>query len=482
MLRPHILLGPPGTGKTTSLLDMVERDLKNGTRPDRIGFFSFTRRAAIEARTRAEHRFGYTQADMPYFRTLHSLAYRQLAISRTSIMDHDEFRNFGDRIGLPISGVWNAEIGIYAGGTGEGDRYLFLENRARIRCHSYKEEFYQSGEYLDKDMFEWFCNSLNAYKERECLVDYTDMLERFIEEGVCPKFDSLYIDETQDLSLLQWRMVEKLAANSDRITVAGDDDQAIFRWAGADVDYFIDLKGTAKVLNRSYRVPRSIMAVANQVVRRISKRRPKVWQPRDAEGTVQFEVDPEYVDMSQGTWLVLARNNWFLRPLVEQCRLEGLYYSYKNKPSIDSETIRTILHWEQYRKYESEIRDKKDRARIRTYLGRNRSLLDETNRSNLPIWHEAFVGLPSRDRIYIIATRKRGERITGDPRIRITTIHGSKGAEADNVCLLSTIARKSYGEMMNNADDEHRVFYVGATRAKERLVVIEPQTTRFYRI
>ena len=45
----HIVLGPPGTGKTTTLLKLVEKHLKQGTPTDKIGYFAFTKRAAQEA-------------------------------------------------------------------------------------------------------------------------------------------------------------------------------------------------------------------------------------------------------------------------------------------------------------------------------------------------------------------------------------------------------------------------------------------------
>ncbi len=66
-----IILGPPGTGKTTTLLNLVEEFLRSGTDIKNIGYFSFTKKAAWEATRRAEEKFMIDQKEIPYFRTLH---------------------------------------------------------------------------------------------------------------------------------------------------------------------------------------------------------------------------------------------------------------------------------------------------------------------------------------------------------------------------------------------------------------------------
>ncbi len=62
----NIILGPPGTGKTENLLRIVDRELKNGTPPDRIAFVSFTTKATEEARDRATKKFNLTDKDFPH--------------------------------------------------------------------------------------------------------------------------------------------------------------------------------------------------------------------------------------------------------------------------------------------------------------------------------------------------------------------------------------------------------------------------------
>ena len=67
------IFGPPGTGKTTTLLNMVDEALENGTSPHRIAFLAFTRKAANEAKERAAERFGLDpKKDLVHFRTLRS--------------------------------------------------------------------------------------------------------------------------------------------------------------------------------------------------------------------------------------------------------------------------------------------------------------------------------------------------------------------------------------------------------------------------
>ena len=79
--------GPPGTGKTTTLLNQVDALLAGGMAPDEIGYFAFTRKAAHEARDRAVARFNLDpQNDFQYFRTLHSLAFKVLGMTSSEVL------------------------------------------------------------------------------------------------------------------------------------------------------------------------------------------------------------------------------------------------------------------------------------------------------------------------------------------------------------------------------------------------------------
>jgi DNA helicase-2/ATP-dependent DNA helicase PcrA len=71
--------------------------------------------------------------------------------------------------------------------------------------------------------------------------------------------------------------------------------------------------------------------------------------------------------------------------------------------------------------------------------------------------------------------RKNGEKLNAKPRIELSTIHAAKGGEADNVLLLTDLTQTTMNTYERNPDDENRLFYVGATRTKENLHIVEPK-------
>ena len=88
------------------------------------------------------------------------------------------------------------------------------------------------------------------------------------------------------------------------------------------------------------------------------------------------------------------------------------------------------------------------------------------------IWNEAMDKIPDGDRAYITALLRRGEKFNAKPRIRLSTIHGTKGGEAENVVILTDLTAAA---MASEGDDLHRVFYVGVTRSSQNLYILEPE-------
>ena len=92
-----------------------------------------------------------------------------------------------------------------------------------------------------------------------------------------------------------------------------------------------------------------------------------------------------------------------------------------------------------------------------------------------PIWHEALTRIPEDKRDYLVAVLRRKTKLSSVGRIKLSTIHGAKGGEADNVLLLMDLSPKFAKEYANNGDNVHRLFYVGITRAKKSLHLVLPK-------
>ena len=233
------IYGPPGTGKTTRLINYVKTFYKLGTPLDKIGYFAFTTKAANEAIDRMLDAYPRLQRkNLKHFRTLHSLAFNRLGMKKSEVMQDEHYEDIGRSVGI--------EVTVYSDGqesTGFVDsdsEYFNLINAARIKEIPIEEE-YNTGMYsyeLEKNLLYILRDELDNYKEAYQLKDFTDMIEKFNVAKLCPKYDVVFIDEAQDLSPVQWKMVDIIRENSKYVILAGDDDQAIYGWAGADVKKF----------------------------------------------------------------------------------------------------------------------------------------------------------------------------------------------------------------------------------------------------
>jgi len=486
MRKVQIILGPPGTGKTTTLLNIVEEALARGIPPERIAYLAFTRKAAYEAQERAMAQFGFEESRFPFFRTLHSLAFKELGMQRDEVMTNTHYRKFGKAMGIEFRGIYDENIGLHTG-DGLGDKCSRIESLARVGLRTIDQQMSITNvNDLNSHAVKQYNSSLLSYKKEHGLYDFTDMLEKYNSQL---PVDVCIFDEAQDLSSAQYKMAILAASLAGEVYIAGDDDQAIFGWAGADVHKFLNLKGQKTTLPNSHRIPRKVHALANDVASRIKNRYPKKWAPKKDEGDVHYVTNEQDIDFSiTGTWMLLSRSKYLLYRLKQAVRQQGFAYSMNAKSSLESEETRAIIAWETIRK--GKKISQHEAKNLINFFGFTVNLLKQDSYGvedlGLPDaarqydWMTMLRGIAPDEREYLRSCMRNGEKFSDKPRITISTIHQSKGGEADNLVLLTDMGKLSWENL--GGDEENRVWYVALTRAKENLYLIQPKGLRYFAI
>lgn len=482
------LLGPPGTGKTRALLEYLELELVK-VRPDRIAFMTFTRAARLEALGRT----GRTQDDLPYVRTIHALCYRELNISQEQMVHRSHLTAFGKLVGEKITGnqvdPWlQEELGQTWEPPTINDELLRLNHLGRHRLIMLKEAL--EGTNHEWLFAKWFTESYREWKTHENLIDYTDLLSLYLKHGQPLPIDVAFIDEAQDLSPLQWQVVHKLTENAQRVYIAGDDDQAIFSWAGASAAHLIDEPyDDQRILDQSYRVPRQVHAQAQHVITRLSRRVDKHYLPRRSEGESQY-LGFFTEDVFTTPSFILFRNHHRGNKLMNRLMTLSIPFNGPGTLLGDPRIHDALTAW-----------DKLTAGELLTYheikalhkvcpdqLFKTRRIQDRVKAPELLTrqvvradWARLMHKLPRLEYL------ERVEELHGwnallNPPHELMSIHQAKGREKQQVVLDTEMAQRTWEGFQTNPDDEHRVFYVGITRAKERLQILLSEDPRHYDI
>ncbi len=461
--------GPPGTGKTHRLISRAKAYVRVGTPLHKIGYFAFTRKAAKEAR----ERMPIDDKKLEHFQTLHSFAYNTLGLQEENIMQPFHYEDLGKQLGIRVkySDKYNEEESHFLTCN---DPYFQLIGRAINRDVSIREEFDRNEH--DRKQIKWSTlkhihDNLMEYKKQAKLQDFNDIINNVLEK--VPQFDVIFIDEAQDLSPLQWKLYDKLKENSKDVYLAGDDDQAIFAWAGADVERFIKEPAKEKVLNKSKRISRSVQEESNKPVERISGiRKQKEYLPREYEGECKYISNLGQVDLTKGKWLILTRTKNQLLELMKELRKKNLYYQSNRGRSYKVRLYKAAKLYTDWTK--GKILDEKEEKECKDFMG------DEhfNRKSN---WYDVFVAAPEKEIRYIRLMLEKGENLDEDARIFMSTIHAIKGGEQDNVILSlhqGDKIQKSIKRSVDKRDEEHRVWYVGITRARNNLYKLKAKIKR----
>lgn len=349
-----------------------------------------------------------------------------------------------------------------------------------------------------------FVKSWEDYKLINGLNDFTDMLSKYVNTGLDPlKIKVAFLDEAQDLSMLQWAAFHKLVANAERIYIAGDDDQGIYGFmGGSEFGFFHEPADQEEVLRTSYRVPEVIGLRAERIIRRIKERKEKEIEWKHSQGQLAHVSLPVtalpwrgWLDAGKSV-LVLSRHR---RKAVEfSTELSSIAIPHSvggwtahNSPLAkvvrDYLTMRhgEVLPWRRVHKILVLAQQDELAATLKRRGALDKKLeLDRTTMNfgwDDPEWPTLFAhqkGDLKRIKHLERLIAKEGVDLIGrDPQVQVMTMHASKGREADVVVMSPDCNQTVQDRLMTPS--EIRLAYVALTRAKEKAIILAPDTGKF---
>lgn len=470
------IFGTAGAGKTTYLINEMEKLFKQGVDPEKIAFVSFTNKAVDEMTERVISKFSkFNKKQFNNFRTIHSMCY--ISSSNKNVMQQSDLASLAKSMNLDVSFYQSAEEG---GGAKQGDRVITIESLSRLRLVSLEQQWKDCNfEDCPLHMAKDWQKRLKEYKLEHKLIDFTDLLENYHGEPL--NVDYFFIDEAQDLSPLQWKVLGEMTSNCKKVFIAGDDDQAIYNWAGADVDYILNVKCEEEVvLAKSHRLPSNIYNLSRKILERIKIRREKEVKPEKKDGIILYANSIDSIKFDEKEeYLILVRNRYQLKGVRERIELFGLPYFMMNKSSTDCNEVKAIISWEKLRKGKDISYKEFENAK------KFSTILKKHSRENIPSdikkpWFEVLNLMMPKKAGYYRVLLENGYKFNSIPKISLSTIHGAKGGECDNVIVMTDVSYVTWKNI--RSDDEHRVWYVAVSRAKKNLTIIREQSNKFYKI
>ena len=530
------LIGGAGTGKTTELLRIMEAALESlGGDPLKLGFASFTRAARAEAVTRAAKAWGVEESLLSvrgWFRTVHSTAYRCLGVAAGALLTEKQadIEWLSNALGVKLGTQMDDDVGRQSY---IGDPTVAAALNCWSLCRSSLtplDEVVKRARRVDDSVPDYaaivrIAERFETAKRLDDRIDFTDMLMRFAgvgvsptegvfhrtPEGDLPEVSAWLFDEQQDASpLLDAACKRLVSAPTVRwCYVVGDPFQAIYGFAGSTAECFLTWDAAkARTMPKSYRCPAPILELGEKCLRRMHTGYfDRKIAPADHAGSITelgtIEDAVHRVDPRED-WLLIARTNYQANRLFSEMALQGKPVKWTS--SVDGPTSRSLglqalyalekgepvtgVQWAKA----LELLPQKNREK-ETVIARGTKTawkkpetvaawdlifpneLEEVGATEMlqaAIASGQWVALVDRGAEWRRQADKWGAELAAEPRVRVGTIHSVKGAEADNVALLTTTSRRveQSDEDAVQHDEECRIAYVAVTRTRRNLFVI----------
>ena len=521
--REFYITGGPGCGKTAHLSRHIAKAVASGRNPLVL---SLTRNAAAEAASRNP------ELHQSRIGTIHHFCYQ--ALNSPKIADNPQGIREWNESNFLYAMSESRERDEFSPQTGQTSAHhpdLLMAEYQRLRATL--QPLPEDGP-LAEFATKWrnWCNASDA-------IDFNGLLERSIAEGVPPPGDPglIFVDEAQDLTPLELRLLRQWSATGIPLVLAGDPNQNLYQWRGADNSALANLAHVAaefrQTLTQSRRVPREIHAAALEWMAQCPTRPTIDYQPQDAPGEVQriaatwHQPEPAIAlaeeQAAQGRKvMILASCAYMLLPAINHLRRAGIPFHNPwrthnldwnpNAPAPDG--VRPSHRILAYAGFDPASPDANDRAVKWTAMLEKSAAFTDPRHGMTQLqrlspdsdrqaqaqmiasvvtpqaleaaagsdlrWlaeHLAPDGPPEFRYIVNVAARNGAASADRDSGVTVGTIHSVKGAECDAAYVFPDLALPAMRDWLGNANQQaaiYRQFYVAMTRPKESLTLCAP--------
>jgi DNA helicase-2/ATP-dependent DNA helicase PcrA len=468
-----------------------------------------------------------------WFRTIHSVCYKALGIGKELLAGGKESREWlRDALQEDVSGLTANDtdgLEVFSGERTAADTALQLWSVARNRMEPLRVAWARASTVDSKlPCLGYGKEVVEKYEQAKRLdgrVDFSDLLARYAgyrlsmegaercePDGQVPNLPVWFFDEQQDTSALLHAVCMRLA-NAPAckwVYVAGDPFQAIYGFSGADHHLFVDWPcDKTRVMPQSWRCAPPILECGESILRECSDYWDRKISPAHHDGiveeatlnSIESEVRPDE------SWLVLARTNYDAARLGHKLSDANIPWTPTRglggwAAPVRNEALKAMLalevgapisgdQWQHClkvlpstangeallergtKKRFSDLEPPEAQEAYPWVLQSDWSLLGITESLSSMIQSGRWKSLVDGAADYADAVDRWGQEAVDDPGVKVGTIHSVKGAEADNVFLSTSITKVIYNaaQTQEGYDAEQRVWYVGATRARKRLIL-----------
>ena len=336
-----VVLAGAGSGKTTVLIEKIKTIINNGEYPHKILAITFTNKASLEIKKRLEQAGDKYQG--VYMSTFHSLCYRVLKIYA------DAFEQFNNNF-IIIDDYDQKKVinNILKEINYDDKKILYQINNAKTKAlvHDEIKNYLNDKENEVYQRYQDYLNKNNALDFNDLLLYMHELLliDKY-REKIKKLFNFILIDEYQDTSLIQDKIIELMKRDETKLFIVGDADQSIYRWRGAKVENILNLEKKYKDINiikleQNYRSTQNILNIANKLIDNNKVRYKKELYTLNNRGEKVYyhQYDDNYDEAKNiineikyllnfdKTIAVLYRNNYQSRVIEERLIRENIDY------------------------------------------------------------------------------------------------------------------------------------------------------------